>query len=164
MRSCSYFLYLYMVLLILFSQCFIEQFSMIFSAFKTQVCHSKIIWTFQNHWVESSTQYSWIIHGTCFIRLLYILSTLLYKCSFNCQVLPYNILIYDPLVHIPSTVPTPLIFTYGAISNSQSPSHESSSEIVKSKGNPTPRHNPPNLVPNVPADPDSDQISSYSSL
>ena len=139
-----------------------EQFSMILSSFKNQVGHYKLIWTFQNHWVESSAQTSWVIHSTCFIRLLYILSPLLYKCSFNCQVLPYNILIYDPLVHIPSTFPSPLIFTYGTIRNPQSPSHESSSEIVKPKGNPTPRNNPPNLVPNVPADPDSDTSSSYS--
>ena len=61
-------------------------------------------------------------------------------------------------------VPAPLIFTYGTTSDPQSPSHDSSAETMKPKGNPTPRNNPPNMVPNVPADPDSDLISSYSCL
>ena len=48
----------------------------------------------------------------------------------------------------------PRIFTYGT-SDTPSPSHESSAEIVTPKGNPTPRNNPTNLVQNIPADPDS---------
>ena len=47
-------------------------------------------------------------------------------------------------------VPTPLIFTYGKTRDPQSPPHDSSAETMKHKGNPTPRNNPPNLVPNVP--------------
>ena len=42
---------------------FIEQFSMFFSCFSAQKHHSKLIWTFQTHWVESSTQSSIVINN-----------------------------------------------------------------------------------------------------
>ena len=73
-------------------------------------------------------------------------------------------LIYDSLVHIPSTVPAPLIFTYGTTINPQSLSHDSLAENVKPKGNPTTCNIQLNLVLNVPADLDSDPISSYPTL
>ena len=66
------------------------------------------------------------------------------------------------LVHTPSQVPTPrTFFTHGTSSEPPLPSHESSVESVTPKVNPTPCNNPPNPVPNVPADPDSDPSSSY---
>ena len=60
------------------------------------------------------------------------------------------------LVYIPSPEPAPNIFTFGKASDPQSPSHESSAEIETPKVNPTPRNNPTNPVPNVPANTDSD--------
>ena len=66
------------------------------------------------------------------------------------------------LLHFYPPIPDPQTFTYG-ISDPTSPSYESSTESVTPKRNPIPRNNPPNFVPNVPADPDSDQILSDSS-
>ena len=68
------------------------------------------------------------------------------------------------LVHTPYPVPAPPIFSYGTASEPRSQYHDSSEEIVTPNGNPTPRNNPPNQVPNVPDDPGSDPILSYSSL
>ena len=51
-------------------------------------------------------------------------------------------------------------FTYRTIVP-PSPSHDSSSERVTPKVNPTPRNKPPNPVLNIPADLDSDTSSSY---
>ena len=68
------------------------------------------------------------------------------------------------MVHKPSLVPAPVIFTYGSVSDPQSPPHNSSVEIVTPKGNPTTSNNPPNTVPNVPYDPNSAPILSDSSL
>ena len=66
-------------------------------------------------------------------------------------------------VHKPSPVPdSQTCFTNGTASDPQSPYHDSSEEIVTPKGNPTPRNKPPNLVPNVPDDPDSDTSPSAS--
>ena len=48
------------------------------------------------------------------------------------------------------------IFTYESASDPPSPPHISLSESVTPKGNTKPHNNPPNSVPNVPADPDSD--------
>ena len=67
------------------------------------------------------------------------------------------------LVHTPSMIPAPQIFTYRTASDPRLPSHDSSSEIVTPKLNHTPRNNPPNTVPNVPTDLDSDSTLSYSS-
>ena len=67
------------------------------------------------------------------------------------------------LVHTPSTVPAPWIFTYGTSGEPWSSSHDSLVEIVTTKLNPTTRNNPPSPVTNVPSDPDSDSSSSYSS-
>ena len=53
-------------------------------------------------------------------------------------------------------VPAPLIFIYGTTRDPQSPSHDSSAETMKPKGNTTPRNNPPNMVPKVPPEPYSD--------
>ena len=50
------------------------------------------------------------------------------------------------LVHTPSPVPATQIFTYGTASD------------------PTPHNNPPNMLTNIPADPDSDPGLSDSSL
>ena len=46
------------------------------------------------------------------------------------------------------------IFTHGKSSDPPAPSHDSSAEIVAPKDNPKPRNNPPNMEPNVPAEPD----------
>ena len=67
------------------------------------------------------------------------------------------------LVHTPYLVPFPPIFTYGTSSDPRSPSPDSSPESVTPKGNLTSCNNPPNLVPNVPSDPDSDSDLLYSS-
>ena len=58
------------------------------------------------------------------------------------------------LLHIPSPVPSPCIFTYGTASDPRSPSHDSSVEIVAHKSNPTSFNKPPNMLPKVPYDPD----------
>ena len=55
-----------------------------------------------------------------------------------------------------STVPTLPIFLYGRASDLPSPLHESSAESVTHKGNPKPRANLPNMIPNVPDEPDSE--------
>ena len=68
------------------------------------------------------------------------------------------------LVLTPPSVPASPIFYYGIASDPPSPSHDSSSESVTPKLNPLPRNNPPNMVPNITVEPDSDPISSYSSL
>ena len=69
-------------------------------------------------------------------------------------------------VHLVNTtylVPDPQIFTYGIASDPQSPSYDSSSESVTPKGNTTPRNNPHNPVPKVPAEPDLyPSLSDYS--
>ena len=65
-------------------------------------------------------------------------------------------------MHLYPPVPAPQKFIYGT-SDPLSPSHDSSEESVTSKGNPTSRNNPPNPVPNAPADPDPDPSSSDSS-
>ena len=67
------------------------------------------------------------------------------------------------LFHSYPPVPVPQIFTYGT-SEPPSPLHDSSVENVVPKGNTTTRNNPPNMLPKVPADPDSYPSSSYSSL
>ena len=70
--------------------------------------------------------------------------------------LPTRTNTHVPLVHLvktPFLVPDPQIFTYGTASDPPSPSHESSVESVRPKCNRTPRNNPPNQIPNVPADP-----------
>ena len=67
------------------------------------------------------------------------------------------------LVRTPSTVHAPQIFIYWTSSDSRSSSYESSAETVTPKGNPTPRNNPTNMVPNVPDDPESNPGLSYSS-
>ena len=54
---------IYTWFLTLFSHYFIEQFSMLFLCFSAQKHHSKLIWTFQTHWVESSTQSSIVINN-----------------------------------------------------------------------------------------------------
>ena len=56
----------------------------------------------------------------------------------------------------------PRKFTLGT-SDPPSPSHDSSVESVTPKVNPTQLKNPPNSVPNVPAETDSDTSSSDSS-
>ena len=68
------------------------------------------------------------------------------------------------LVHTPSPVPASPIFFYGRASYSPSKSHDSSAESLTPKGNPTPRNNSPNMVLNLPSDPDSDPILSDHSL
>ena len=69
----------------------------------------------------------------------------------NTHALPVN------LVRTPSLVPTPrTFFTCATASDVKLIPHDSSSESVIHKGNPTPSNNPPIPVPNVPADPDSD--------
>ena len=60
------------------------------------------------------------------------------------------------LIHTPSPVIASPIFIYGTASDPPSPQYDSSAEIVTTKGNPTTRNNPPNLVPKVPYDPYSD--------
>ena len=55
------------------------------------------------------------------------------------------------------------IFTNGSRSDPPSPLHESSAEIMTPKGSTKPHNKPTNLVPYVPADPDSDPILSDSS-
>ena len=65
-------------------------------------------------------------------------------------------------MNTPSLVIASPIFTYGTVRDSTSPSHDSSAESVIHKVNPTPHNNPPNPVPNVPADTDSDPNFSYS--
>ena len=57
------------------------------------------------------------------------------------------------LVH--STVHTSPIFTYGSSIDPPSAPHDPLTEIMIPKGNTNPHNNPPNLLPNVPADPDS---------
>ena len=53
----------------------------------------------------------------------------------------------------------------GRAIHSPSPSHESSSESVTPKGNPTPCNNPPKLVLNIPPDPYLDlSLSDFSLL
>ena len=64
-------------------------------------------------------------------------------------------------VHSP--VPTSPIFWYWRASDPPSPFHESSAEIVTPKVNHKPCNNPPNPVPNVPYDLDSDPTLSDSS-
>ena len=66
------------------------------------------------------------------------------------------------LVHSP--VHSSPIFNYWNTSNPPSLPHYSSTESVTPKGIPTPHDNPPNPVPYVPADPDSDPGLSYSSM
>ena len=61
-----------------------------------------------------------------------------------------------------STVHISPIFSYESASAPPSPSRESPAEIMKPKGNPNPCNSPPNPLPNVPADSDSDPISSDS--
>ena len=78
MSSWYYFLYLYMLILTLFSHCYIENVQC-FSH------HYKLIWTFKTHWVESSTQSSWFIHNTLFLIILCLISPLLYKCYVSCK-------------------------------------------------------------------------------
>ena len=69
------------------------------------------------------------------------------------------------MVHTSPPVPASTIFSYGIPSDSPSPSHDSSLESVTPKGNIKPRNNPPNPVPNVPSDTDSDpSLSDYSPL
>ena len=80
------------------------------------------------------------------------------------------------LVHTPSPVPDQQNFTFGTNEpgDPPPPSHESSEESMTPKpkiptpekypSNPTPRNNPPNLVPNIPAKPGSDTSLSYSPL
>ena len=68
------------------------------------------------------------------------------------------------LVHTPSPVPAPQMFTYGKSSEPQSQSHEALAESITPKLKPTSRNNPSNLIPNVPDDPDSYPSSSESSL
>ena len=58
----------------------------------------------------------------------------------------------------------PRIFTYGTVSDHISPLCYSSKESVTPTGNTMPRNNPPNPVPNVPAEPYLDTILSDSSL
>ena len=48
------------------------------------------------------------------------------------------------------------IFTYASARDPLSPLHESSVESVTHRGNPKSCNNPPNPVPNVPAESDSD--------
>ena len=67
------------------------------------------------------------------------------------------------MLHTPSPVPVPRIFTYGISSDPQSPPHDSSEEILTPKGNYTSHNNPTNPVPKVPEDLDSDPGSSDSS-
>ena len=67
-------------------------------------------------------------------------------------------------IHCICTLCYPLhghFFIYGTKNDPPSPLHESSAESVTYKGNPAQRNNPPNPVPNVPDDPDSDQSFSY---
>ena len=64
-------------------------------------------------------------------------------------------------LHPYSLVPASKTFNYGT-SDAPSPSHDSSSESMTLKGNPTTCNKPNNLVPNVPADPYLNPISSYS--
>ena len=63
-----------------------------------------------------------------------------------------------------STVPNPQILTYESSGDPQSTSDDSSEEILTPKVNPTPRNNPPNTVPNIPDEPDSDLRFSDSSF
>ena len=67
------------------------------------------------------------------------------------------------LVHTPPPVLASPIFTYWRASDPLSLVHDYSAEIITPKGNTNPRVNPPNPVTNIPADPDSDPSSSYSS-
>ena len=71
-----------------------------------------------------------------------------------------NILDYS--VHYP--VPASQIFLYGSASDPLSLLHDSSSEIVTPKVIPNQCSNPPNPLPYIPADPDSDPSFSDSSL
>ena len=48
--------------------CFLEQFSMFSSIYETQVRHSTLLWKFQTNWVDTSTQFSRVIHNTLFFR------------------------------------------------------------------------------------------------
>ena len=66
------------------------------------------------------------------------------------------------LVHSPVHVSP--IFNYRSASNPPSPPHDSSAESVTPKGSPKPRINPPNQVPHVPSDPNSDPSLSGSSF
>ena len=64
-----------------------------------------------------------------------------------------------------SPIPTPqTFFNYGRSSDPPSTLHDLPEESVTAKGNSTSYNNPPNLVPTIPADPDSYISSSYSSL
>ena len=56
------------------------------------------------------------------------------------------------------------IFNYDIVSDPPSPLHDSSPEIVTARVNTKPRKNPPNPVPYVPIDPNSDPSLSDSSL
>ena len=66
------------------------------------------------------------------------------------------------LVH--SLVHTSPIFNYGIASDPPSPLHDSTEEIVTPRVNPKQYDNPPDTVPNVSSDPDSDPSFSDSSL
>ena len=76
--------------------------------------------------------------------------TLTYKSLIHISHTPYLV---HPL-HFYHLVPAAQIFTYET-SDPPSPSHDSSSESVTPKGNPITRKDPPNPVPNVPSDPES---------
>ena len=67
------------------------------------------------------------------------------------------------LMHTPSPLPVPQIFTYGTASDPQSPPYDSSAESVTPKGNNTPHKDPTNPVRNVPDDPSSSDSSSLDS-
>ena len=56
------------------------------------------------------------------------------------------------------------IFTYGSASDPPSPPHYSSTESVTPIGNSKPGGKPQNMVPNIPAVPDSDPSLSGSSF
>ena len=71
-------------------------------------------------------------------------------------------MILASLVHSP--VHASPIFTYGSTSDPPSLPHDSLAEIVTPKGNHKPRENPPNTVPNLPAELDPEPSwSDYSS-
>ena len=66
------------------------------------------------------------------------------------------------MVHTTSPVSSSPIFTYVTTSDPRSSSHDSLSESVITKGNPKPHNNPPNPVPKIPDEPDSDPgLSDY---
>ena len=67
-------------------------------------------------------------------------------------------------VHTPHSVLASPIFTYWRASDPLSLLHDYSAESITPTGNTNTCGNPPNPVTNLPADPDSDPSSSYSSL